>query len=168
MKKREVAARAKKKPAAPEKKPRGRPSHVPTKKTREDVEILSACGNTEDVIAKVIGVSEPTLRLHYRKELDDGFAMANFKVARNLFHQATRDDPRAFNAIKFWLNTRAGWTEYMIPPRKTAAAAEEPKPESSAEEKLGKKAQADEDAKHPDTSTNMGELMRQRMESTTQ
>lgn len=131
---------------------------------------MAAFGNTEAQIAKIIGVSEPTLRLHYREELDNGFANATFEVAKNLYRQATKDDPRAFNAIKFFLNTRAGWTEYMVPPAKRVAPPSD-QPEQTAatpEEKLGKKAQADEDAKHPDATTDMGALMRQRMESTTQ
>lgn len=89
----------------------GRPEHAPTDKTRFEVSMMVSFGNSQPQIAAVIGISEHTLRLHYREELDLGAVRANRSVAMNLFKQATRDDPKAFHAAAFWLKTRAGWKE---------------------------------------------------------
>lgn len=111
----------------------GRPPHEPTDTTRKQVELMVAFGNTFDEIAQIQGITIPTLRVHYRKELDLGLIKANNAVKLNLYRQATKDDPRSFQAMKFWLNCRAGWSEYAPPP------AQKPEP-------LGKKQQANIDA----------------------
>lgn len=94
------------------KRGRGRPAHKPTPRTREQVILLTAFGNTEHEAALILGIGHTTLRQHYRHELETGRSTANYRVAHNLYRQATKDDPKAFPAIKFWLNCRAGWSEY--------------------------------------------------------
>ena len=133
------------------KKPRGRPPHEPTEKLRRQVEMMAAFGNTEDQICQIVGISGPTLRLHYRAELDVGFVKANNAVSMNLFLQATKDDARCTQAAMFWLRCRAGWSEYMLLPK--------PPTKDSA---LGKKELAALAAQNPDTETSMGELMARR------
>lgn len=103
----------------------GRPKHLPTAALRRQVEMMAAFGNTNKQIAQMLAISAPTLRLHYRGELDLGYIRANNAVAMNLFRQATRDDPKSVRAAEFWLRTRAGWREAVPPP--------------GAAEKLGKK-----------------------------
>lgn len=127
------------------KRKRGRPSHAPTEKSRRDVEMLVAFGNTEEQVAIVLGITCPTLRLHYRDALDNGMMRANNAVKANLFRQATKDDPRAFQAMKFWLNCRAGWSEYAPAPTVT-------KP-------LGKKEQARLEAESSLVGTEWGALL---------
>jgi hypothetical protein len=131
---------------------KGRPGHQPTKVLRQTVEMMAAFGNTEDQISQILSITPPTLRKHYAAEIAHGFDKANNAVAMNLFRQATKDDVRSVNAAMFWLKMRAGWHEYMIPQQ-----PKEPKP--------GKKEAADEAAKHPDTTTDMGELMARRAQS---
>jgi hypothetical protein len=94
------------------KNPVGRPAHVPSEATRRQVEMCAAFGNTEEQIAQILDISPPTLRLHYRSELEIGHVNANNKVAMNLFRQAMKDDPKCVPAAIFWLRTRAGWSEY--------------------------------------------------------
>lgn len=121
----------------------GRPAHKPTAELRRQVETMAAFGNTEEQIAAVIGISDKTLRLHYRAELDLAIIKANNAVKANLFKQATKDDLRSVQAAIFWLRCRAGWSEYA------------PKPAAE----LGKKeiaAQAAEDAEH---GTGWGDLL---------
>lgn len=137
-----------------QKKPRGRPAHQPTETLRRQIEMMVAFGNTEGQICQIIGIAEPTLRLHYRAEIDHGFAKANNAVAMNIFRQATKDDPRAITAAMFWMKCRAGWSEYMILPRPGAATP------------LGKKEQQAEAAAHPDRDTPMGDLMARRQAQT--
>ena len=124
----------------------GRPLHAPTENTQRQVEMLASFGNTEDQIAQIVGISHPTLRRHYKQCLELGHIKANNAVAKNLFRQAIKDDQRAFPAIKFWLNCRAGWSEYAPPP-----AALEPKP--------GKKEQAQRAADTAEEGTEWSHLV---------
>jgi hypothetical protein len=123
-----------------EQKKAGRPPHEPSEKTKYQVQMMAAFGNTEGQIAKIIGISEPTLRQHYRDELDNGFIVAGNAVAQNLFRIATfRDTERVkvkgsdgatkevvvdtkpnsatVKACEFYLRTRCGWSEYAPPPK---------------------------------------------------
>lgn len=68
----------------------------------------------QEAIARVIGVSGPTLRKHYRDELDDGVAQANRSVAQSLYMRATGDGRDAVPACIFWLKTRARWREDVV------------------------------------------------------
>ena len=94
-----------------EKRPRGRPEHVPTQKDREIVSFASAIGTPQETIGRLIGISHVTLREHYRDELDLGMARANICVGRNLYRIATGNSPQAAPAGMFWMKTRAGWRE---------------------------------------------------------
>ncbi len=85
-----------------------RAAHKPTETTRAEVQALSGFGVREDEIAAYVGISAPTLRRHYRTELDTGHVRANVAVARSLFKQATEGNVAA--AI-FWMKARAGWRE---------------------------------------------------------
>lgn len=127
----------------------GRPAHQPTEADRRQVEMMAGFGLTEVEIASVIGITAPTLRVHYRVELDVGHVKANAKVASNLFRQATKDDPKAVTAAMFWLRCRAGWSEYAPPP-----APKEAKPEP-----LGKKEAANLEAQSAESGTGWGELL---------
>lgn len=112
---------AKKKPAAKAKKPRaprksgakkpGMPAHEPTQQQRAQVEMLAAYGIKQDDIAKLIGVSDVTLRAHYRNELDLGAAKVTAQVANALVKKALSERPDAVNAAKFYLQAKAGWSE---------------------------------------------------------
>jgi hypothetical protein len=94
-----------------EKRPRGRPEHVPTQKDREIVSFASAIGTPQETIGRLIGISHVTLREHYRDELDLGMARANISVGRNLYRIAMGNSPQAAPAGMFWMKTRAGWRE---------------------------------------------------------
>ena len=47
----------------------GRPSHVATFENRNKVKMLLACGWDDDRIAGALGITRPTLRKHYLREL---------------------------------------------------------------------------------------------------
>ncbi len=91
--------------------PGGRPPHRPTDKSRREVEALSGYGIPEHEIARVVGISKPTLLKHYREELDQGITKANAKVAESLFRKAIGDGPQAITAAIFWAKTRMRWKE---------------------------------------------------------
>jgi hypothetical protein len=89
----------------------GRPAHVPTEKDRKTVEAMASYGIRQEEIALVLGVSEPTLRQHYRRELAVAAIKANAKMAESLFLQGMSKGPGALGAKIFWLKCRAGWVE---------------------------------------------------------
>jgi hypothetical protein len=58
-----------------------RPVWTPTDAQRRQAETMAAYGIPEADIARVLGVSKPTLRKHCGIELDTGATRANSKVA---------------------------------------------------------------------------------------
>ena len=91
----------------------GRPRYAPTDKERAQARTLAAMGIPHTDIAIVLQVSTPTLRRHFRRELDSGAIEANAKVAAALFRAATADRPSVVAQI-FWLKVRAGWREATV------------------------------------------------------
>ena len=127
-----------------EKKPPHRPPHQPTPLSRAQVQMATAFGNTELETAQLIGITIPTLRRYYAEELATGRIKVRQKVAENLVRQALKDDWRAFPAIKFYLNCKAGWSEYAP---------------SDAADKLGKKEIAELEAKTAEAGTGWAHLV---------
>jgi len=90
-----------------------RPRFSPTEEQRKLVKSLAAMGIPQEQIGQMIGCHSPkTLRKHFRKELDEGTAEANYKVARVLFEMAISGENPA--ATMFWLKCRAGWRERPV------------------------------------------------------
>jgi hypothetical protein len=75
------------------------------------VRAMAAYGIPQLDIACVIGISDKTLRLAFRDELDKAGIEANAKVAEICFKMATSGKVPA--ATFFWLKTRAGWREVI-------------------------------------------------------
>ena len=92
----------------------GRPSHQPTDASRKQVESMAGYGIPEDDIALSLDISAPTLRKHYRRELDMGHIKANSAVAQSLFKKATGDGSQSVTAAIFWAKTRMGWKETSV------------------------------------------------------
>ena len=88
-----------------------RPAFEPTDEQRKQVEAMAGFGIPQVDIAKVIGISKPTLEKYFRGELDVGSVKATAKVAQSLFKKATSDGSQSVTAAIFWLKTRAGWKE---------------------------------------------------------
>lgn len=84
--------------------------HEPTKESRRTVRNLALAGTQQEIIAKAIGVTKPTLRRHYREELTKYGHVCTGNVAAKLYGKAMRGDT---TAMIFWLKTRAGWKEGM-------------------------------------------------------
>jgi len=93
------------------KRGRGRPFHVPTPETRAKVEALAGFGAPEVYIYGEIGISQNTLRKHYREEMDKGVTKANMQVVQSLFKKAIGNDQGSVAAAIFWAKTRLGWKE---------------------------------------------------------
>lgn len=133
--------------AAAPKRP-GRPSFVPSLEQRERVEILVAGGQSEEDIARVIGVARGTLREHFADELSTGRAKKRAEVLVAQFRTAIAGNASA--------------QEKFL---KKGEVPELPEYRQPKEEKLGKKEQALRDAHEPDVGTSMGSLMAQRLNS---
>ena len=86
----------------------GRPEYKKTEEDAKNVEALTIAGVPQKLICEILKISEPTLRKHYRSELDTSKAKANAVISQALFKQA-RDGNIA--AQIFWLKTQAGWRE---------------------------------------------------------
>ncbi len=120
----------------------GRPSFEPTDQQRAQVRLMVAAGVPDYDVAKVIGVSMPTMRKHFWQELEVGHIMANTKVAQTLFRQATDEtNPKSVTAAIFWLKCRAGWKEAQVA------------------EPMGKKQMQDEEAKMSHSNTGWADLL---------
>lgn len=89
----------------------GRKPHEATDKDRKTVESMASYGIPEDDIARVIGISRPTLRKWYSYELETGHIKANSMVAQSLYNKAMGSGQGAVTACIFWLKVRAGWVE---------------------------------------------------------
>jgi hypothetical protein len=101
-------------PKTQEKTPKamGRPAYEPSEKDKAQVSVLTAMGIPDYDIAKVMQISEPTLRKYYFRELEIGHISANSKVAQTLYKTATDpSNPKSVTAAIFWLKARAGWKE---------------------------------------------------------
>ena len=87
----------------------GRPAITPTLEQRKQVEHMAALGLLQPNIALLIGISARSLRRHYRKELDEGSAVAQKKVLCSLYEMALSQRNSA--ATIFWVKTRCGFTQ---------------------------------------------------------
>src|SRR2546425_6645488 len=98
-----------------------RPRFNPTSAHRHMAKTLAALGVPHDHIARQVGLRSPkTLRRHFRRELDDGAAEANAKVAQTAYQMATSG--KYPWATAFWLKARAGWNDQPFLIQPTTAA----------------------------------------------
>ena len=94
----------------------GRPAHQPTGRDRDFVLAMAGAGVQQDEIARVIRVSDNTLRKHYAYELDVGESRANAEVTQSLFLQAVGGPKRQWDravttASIYWSKVRMRWQE---------------------------------------------------------
>jgi hypothetical protein len=73
---------------------------------------MTAGGIEQEHIASVIGISGPTLRKHYRREIAVGAHEANAKVIGALLANATTG--KNVIAQIWWTKTRLRWSETQI------------------------------------------------------
>ena len=90
---------------------RGRPAFEPTPMQRETVKVMVAGGIQQPAIAGVLGISEPTLRRHFRKEIANGAAEVALLVVAAHLKRIRAGDMRA---IEWWEKSRMGWMERVV------------------------------------------------------
>jgi len=88
-----------------------RKPHEPNEKDRRTIESMAGHGIPPLDIAKVVGISEPTMRKYYAEELATGQTKANSMVAQSLYQKAIGNGQGAVTACIFWLKVRAHWVE---------------------------------------------------------
>jgi len=84
----------------------GRPPFQPTDEQRRMVRSMAAFGNTQDQIAKVLGVCSRTVRKHFRIELDRAAVQANNQVAQSLFKKTNIDQAACQRSSGWHLSER--------------------------------------------------------------
>ena len=98
------------------KRANGRPSHQPSDKDRQMVEVLAGYAVSTAKIADVIGIDQKTLFKHYGDQIRRGSASVEAKLVGNLLRIAGGTDGTALKAIMFSLQCRFGWSQYAPDP----------------------------------------------------
>lgn len=142
---------------------KGRPPHIPTTENRNRVNLLLACGWSNERIAGAMRVTEPTLRKHYFSELKHRAVARDRLNAALLMKGFDGVQKGNATAIRLFLQLieRNDLMQYgqALPP------AQADKPAKPAKlPKLGKKEEALLAAHQPDVGTPMGELMARRQQ----
>lgn len=134
----------------------GRPRFKPTAKQRERVKLLKADGWSNDRIAAQIGVSRNTLEAALAAELEFGADAKRMEVLENLAVASKKGNASASRLLIDRFDVASTL-------RREHPVTEE---RAAPKEKLGKKVAAELAAQQPDDSTEMGGLMKRRMEKT--
>ena len=79
---------------------RGRPPYRPTLKQRETVEQMKFCGESENTIARSLGIDVGTLRKHFAEELESGHANRRREVIGYLFEAAASKNVAAIKKLE--------------------------------------------------------------------
>lgn len=124
-----------------------RPQHEPTGMTRIQVSIAAAAGMPHDQIALAIDVSRGTLEKHYKHELTAGACKRRMEVLQATHMSAMHGN---VSAQRLLLDLQAK-APAQAPEEKPAAADRAPK--------LGKKAQAKQDASQAEQGTGWAGLL---------
>ena len=82
--------------------------HIPTDITRAVVESHAILGTPQEGIAALIGISDDTLRKHYREILDNAKLELDAKLCGVLVQKALRGEDAS---LFFYLKTKAGFKE---------------------------------------------------------
>ncbi|MBY5555234.1 RNA polymerase subunit sigma-70 [Rhizobium leguminosarum] len=95
----------------------GRPPHIPSPTDRRVVELLAAEGVPQLQLCRILGISQKTLRAHFRAELNRGASRLEAALVHRLYALAGGKGAIALRAIIFILKARFGWSPYLPPPR---------------------------------------------------
>lgn len=84
----------------PARKRRGRPTYKPTLESRQIVEQMKFCGESDNVIARALQIDPDTLRKHFPDELQDGHAQRRKEVIGLLFRSARDGNVSAIKRLE--------------------------------------------------------------------
>ena len=125
------------------------PTYEPHSKDRNIVLMATAFAIPQERIALALGISDRTLRKHFKKEIAKGTSQVEIQLASNLMAMSNKKemDGVALKATLSLLQMRFGWSFYAPPP----ALPKEPV--------MGKKEQLDMAAKTGHEDSEWGELL---------
>lgn len=78
----------------------GRPVFRPSIEQRQTVEEMKFCGDSDEVIARAIGIDPDTLRKHFVDELADGYAQRRKEIVLMLFREARSGNASALRRLE--------------------------------------------------------------------
>lgn len=81
-------------------KTRGRPRFKPTPAMRRNVEQMVSVGDSQETIARAIGIAKDTLELHFAEELKTGYAKKRREVLDLLFKAAKKGNVTALRTLE--------------------------------------------------------------------
>ncbi|MCD9819777.1 hypothetical protein [Bradyrhizobium japonicum] len=142
---------------------RGRPQHVPTQQNRNRVSLLVALGWSPPRIAAALFVTPPTLRKHYFSELKFAQVARDRLVAQlgmKLLEGVNAGNVSAIREFQKYLERNDLMLYGQTQQPQKAPPADKP----VKAPKLGKKEQAELDARSPDAGSTLGELMARRQQ----
>ena len=87
----------------------GKPTHEPTEDDRFAVMRMCANGVPHERIAKMLGITRPTLRKHYKRELEFGKDMIEDKISSKLLKRGLDDD--CVTSLIFYAKCRLKWND---------------------------------------------------------
>ncbi|HEY3694076.1 hypothetical protein [Phenylobacterium sp.] len=117
-------------PWTPPRDPRGRKRHKRNPQVAEKVAVLRSTGSTVSDIASRLGISEPTLRQYYFRELQQGSVLARQVLTEALWKRALEGSAAAAKLVLQEMEKG----DFIAPVAAAAPTASDPK--------LGKKEQA--------------------------
>ena len=85
-----------------------RPPHQATPENRKLIEAGAGWGVPLETLALHLGITLKTLHRRYKREIVDGRARAQLKVAKTMFHMAT--EMHDVGALKWWTATQMKWS----------------------------------------------------------
>lgn len=157
----DAAALAPSAPAPPPSRKRarrpGRPKYRPSDRDRDRVMAMAAGGSTPRAIAKLIGISEPTLRKSFAAELDIAIELKRAEKMEQLDQLG-----RAGNvtALKTYIELCDRAQLHRTADRFTQPGDDQPRSDSApSSQRLGKKAQALVDAQQTAESSDWADLI---------
>gem|GEM_PF-885743 len=93
----------------------GRPAFKPTAAHRRKVEQMISCGDHKTTVARAIGISVPTLELHFAEELDNGWAKKRAEVLDMLFKSAKKGNVTAQRTLESMTRTAGAAADFDKP-----------------------------------------------------
>jgi hypothetical protein len=122
-------------PWSPPRDPRGRKRHRVTPQGRENVAQLKGAGASDDDIALQLGLSLPTLRKYYFRELSHGRSLARNEIVQALYAKAKAGNVTAMKAyLAETSKTEAAEVAYRAPSASAAKPGKKEERQAAAEE----------------------------------
>jgi len=116
----------------------GRPAFRPTIEQRRTVEEMKFCGESDNTIARALGIDPDTLRKHFPDELADGHAQRRKEVIGMLFSSARGGNVSAQKKLEEMGRVAAAAESVKQREPKTAAVGKKVQQQQAAENVGGK------------------------------